>query len=325
MWRWYMDSMRADHADSHVFWVAGASAAGTKEKVVMAKAPDGMMLPLVGPLTFGKSPQSLPVANLFGVDFWVNPPPQPPSGDTLIPGWLVKHSGPKEQQMLEACKCDVLGPVTGHAATKNTDKASKPANEESAMPKSADAPAKDSRPSLVIDDDNDAVIVGSDSGSSNLKRKQPESNDSLGDEANSKATTLVDSQDMLPVPGHSDNSTAAPPVVKTEKIIDSMEKKSEESEKKNNDDKGQEPQEQLEPSDALPEEPEQPFNYDTMKRIQAVATCHWCPVQFQALRGLPIAVSISMSVCQFHQLGFVVICSCVVLSCLREPQSAIRS
>ena len=91
-------------------FVADPGSAGTREKVVLSEAPDGMRLPFVGPISLIKGPNSLKVMSWIGIDFWLSAPPAPPSSDVIVAAWLAKHAGNKERQTawFESCEVSVL-------------------------------------------------------------------------------------------------------------------------------------------------------------------------------------------------------------------------
>ena len=110
LWAMYMSVLSSNKAEEHVMYVADPAQAGVKDKLVMCKAPDGMVLPFMGPLTLARTEKSLAVANIFGLDVYLNPMPAPPSGDIVVPAWLARHAGKGETSTVEF-KSDVWSAV----------------------------------------------------------------------------------------------------------------------------------------------------------------------------------------------------------------------
>ncbi|CAE7830368.1 unnamed protein product [Symbiodinium sp. CCMP2592] len=118
LWRLYANTK--EKSDAHVFLVADAAAAATRERVVLCHAPDDMELPFVGPVSLNKTPQSLMLLQWGGVEFFVNPPPSPPAGDVVVPAWLAKHAGPKERSTVELKSEDIMIYISNHGAVSMT-------------------------------------------------------------------------------------------------------------------------------------------------------------------------------------------------------------
>ena len=107
IWRLFNDQKK--DAENHVMFVADPSAAGLKaDKAVLVGAPLGTDLMFAGPITTDPGVNSIKVADIGGVTFYMNPPlSNGPSSEVLVPAWLAKPSPKKDQQTLRAWMVEI--------------------------------------------------------------------------------------------------------------------------------------------------------------------------------------------------------------------------
>ena len=107
VWRLYNDQKK--QAESHVMFVADPSAAGLKaDKVVLVGAPEGTDLMYAGPITTDPNINSIKVAEIGGIQFYMNPTSASgASSDVLVPAWLAKPSPKQDAQTLKSWAASV--------------------------------------------------------------------------------------------------------------------------------------------------------------------------------------------------------------------------
>lgn len=119
---WKSFHMQSELAEKHVMLVADPAAANLKsEKVVLVDAPSGMDLVYAGPVTTEPSLNSMPVAQVNGIKFFMNPPTPPPAGDVLVAAWLVKPTTKKEQVTVEPWSATLDFFLTSSGVITKTD------------------------------------------------------------------------------------------------------------------------------------------------------------------------------------------------------------
>ena len=116
LWRVFRDS---PDSEKHVMFVADGAAAKMKgEKVVVVDAPEGTSLLFAGPITTEPTLNSLHVASIGGVDFYMNPPPQPPAGDILVAAWQAKPTGKKDNVTVKHMQSSIKVYVTSEGEVR---------------------------------------------------------------------------------------------------------------------------------------------------------------------------------------------------------------
>eukprot|EP00438_Fugacium_kawagutii_P010179 Skav231644 [mRNA] locus=scaffold3756:39550:54869:+ [translate_table: standard] len=94
---WRIFNVHRNKAEDHVMYVADPNSAGLKaEKAVLVNAPEGTDLMFAGPITMDPGLNSLKVAEIGGVPFYMNPTQAPPAGEVFVPAWLAKPTPKKD-------------------------------------------------------------------------------------------------------------------------------------------------------------------------------------------------------------------------------------
>ena len=94
---WRLFHRQRATAENHLMFVADGPAAGLKaEKVVLMGAPEGTDLMFAGSVTTEPGVNSLKIAEISGITFYINPVPAPPAGEVLVPAWLAKSTPKKD-------------------------------------------------------------------------------------------------------------------------------------------------------------------------------------------------------------------------------------
>ena len=119
---WRLFHRQRATAENHLMFVADGPAAGLKaEKVVLMGAPEGIDLMFAGSVTTEPGVNSLKIAEISGITFYINPVPAPPSGEVLVPAWLAKPAPKKDLITVKSWTSTVSIYIDESGAVSTTD------------------------------------------------------------------------------------------------------------------------------------------------------------------------------------------------------------